>query len=72
MQEKLGGGLIESVDVNLRGVLGWGREAMSMCRRSQESACAADRSHLAENRCLWDAGSQAFRVVRHLHRESLL
>lgn len=47
-----GGGLIESVDVNLRGVLGWGREAMSMCRGSQESACAADLGHLAERRCL--------------------
>lgn len=52
MQEKLGGGLIKSVDVNLRGVLGCGREAMSMCRRSQESACAADHGHLAERRCL--------------------
>lgn len=47
-----GAGLIESVDVNLRGVLGWGREAMSMCGRSQESACAEDHSHLAERRCL--------------------
>lgn len=30
----------------------WGREAMSMCRGSQESACAADLGHLAERRCL--------------------
>lgn len=56
MQEKLEGvgevGLIESDGVDLRGVLGWGGEAMSMCRRSQESACAADHSHPAERRCL--------------------
>lgn len=59
VQKGLRGGLIESIDVSLRGVVGWGREIMSMCTRSQKSACvAADCGRPScRTRCLEDASS---------------
>lgn len=73
VQKRLWGGLIESIDVSLRGVLGWGREIMSMCRRRQKSACAADHG-LPSCRTQVPRGCKlpCSRVVRHQHRDSLL
>lgn len=73
VQKGLRGRLIESIDVSLRGVLGWGREIMSMCRRSQKSACAADHGRPScRTRVPIECKLPRSRVVRHQYRDSLL